>query len=64
MYYRFLTPRETYLLMGFSDEDFNRVNDTKLIKKEIAYRQAGNSIVVNVLVSLFYYIYKIEKESH
>ncbi|MCL8216591.1 hypothetical protein LD118_00173 [Mesoplasma lactucae ATCC 49193] len=50
--------------MGFSDEDFNRVNDTKLIKKEIAYRQAGNSIVVNVLVSLFYYIYKIEKESH
>lgn len=44
---RRLTPREYWRLMGFSDEDFNKVDgvlsDTQL------YKQAGNSIVVNVL---------------
>lgn len=48
---RRLTPKECWRLMGFSDEDFEkakRVNsDTQL------YRQAGNSIVVNVLVEIF-----------
>lgn len=48
---RKLTPKECWRLMGFSDEDFEkakRVNsDTQL------YRQAGNSIVVNVLVEIF-----------
>ena len=45
------TPLECWRLMGFDDEDFykaNKVNsDTQL------YKQAGNSIVVNVLVYLF-----------
>ncbi len=50
--YRFLTPRETFLLMGFSEEDFEKVS-RYITRKEILYRQAGNSIVVNVLVSLF-----------
>jgi DNA (cytosine-5)-methyltransferase 1 len=54
--YRFLTPRETYLLMGFSDQDFDRVIKSGLMKQDILYRQAGNSIVVNVLVSIFYYL--------
>lgn len=44
---RKLTPRESWRLMGFSDSDFNKVqavnSDTQL------YKQAGNSIVVNVL---------------
>lgn len=44
---RKLTPREYWRLMGFDDEDFNKAkevsSDTQL------YKQAGNSIVVNVL---------------
>ena len=44
---RKLTPRESWRLMGFSDEDFDKAqavnSDTQL------YKQAGNSIVVNVL---------------
>lgn len=48
---RKLTPRECYRLMGFDDEDFDRAkevnSDTQL------YKQAGNSIVVNVLEAIF-----------
>lgn len=48
---RKLTPLETWRLMGFTDEDFykaKKVNpDGKL------YKQAGNSIVVNVLEAVF-----------
>lgn len=48
---RKLTPKECFRLMGFSDDDFEKVNgkvsDTQL------YKQAGNSIVVNVLMALF-----------
>ena len=48
---RKLTPKECWRLMGFDDEDFEKssqVNsDTQL------YKQAGNSIVVNVLMAIF-----------
>lgn len=48
---RKLTPKECFRLMGFSDDDFEKLNgkvsDTQL------YKQAGNSIVVNVLMALF-----------
>jgi DNA (cytosine-5)-methyltransferase 1 len=48
---RKLTPRECWRLMGFSDEDFEKAqqvnSDTQL------YKQAGNSIVVNVLMAIF-----------
>ena len=47
---RKLTPRECWRLMGFDDEDFNKAravnSDTQL------YKQAGNSIVVNVLEAI------------
>lgn len=49
-YIRKLTPKECWRLMGFSDEDFDKVkgiSDTQL------YKQAGNSIVVNVVKALF-----------
>ena len=48
---RKLTPRECWRLMGFSDRDFDeaqRVNSNTQL-----YKQAGNSIVVNVLEALF-----------
>lgn len=47
---RRLTPKECWRLMGFSDEDFEKAravnSDTQL------YKQAGNSIVVDVLVAI------------
>lgn len=48
---RKLTPKECFRLMGFDDEDFEKAeavnSNTQL------YKQAGNSIVVNVLEALF-----------
>lgn len=57
---RKLTPLECWRLMGFDDEDFykaRKVNsDTQL------YKQAGNSIVVNVLEAIFKEM--LPKENH
>lgn len=50
--YRLLTPRETFLLMGFSEKDFDNVKEENITKERL-YRQAGNSIVVNVLEAIF-----------
>ena len=47
---RKLTPLECWRLMGFTDEDFYKV---KGISNSQLYKQAGNSIVVNVLVEIF-----------
>lgn len=48
---RKLTPLECWRLMDFSDEDFHKAeavnSNTQL------YKQAGNSIVKNCLVSIF-----------
>ena len=50
---RFFTGLETFKLMGFSEEDYNKAfKENPSI--DIMYKQAGNSICVNVL----YYIYK------
>ena len=55
--YRLLTERECTRLMGFSDQDFEKLHATHPgIKGKLngaLYKQAGNSIVVNVLESLF-----------
>lgn len=48
---RKLTPRETRRLMGFSDEDFDKAQ--KVNSDSQLYKQAGNSIVVNVLEAIF-----------
>ena len=48
---RKLTPKECWRLMGFDDEDFeiaSQVNSSSQLIK-----QAGNSIVVNVLEEIF-----------
>lgn len=50
---RKLTPRECWRLMAFPDECFDRASDAKISNTQL-YKQAGNSIVVDVL----YYIYK------
>jgi DNA (cytosine-5)-methyltransferase 1 len=44
---RKLTPRETWRLMGFDDSDFDKAS--AIHSNSTLYKQAGNSIVVNVL---------------
>lgn len=67
--YRYLTPRECFLLMGFDEQDYQRIidNNFKARKGEMfftrdkLYKMAGNSIVVNVLEEIFKQIIYIEK---
>ena len=47
---RKLTPLEVWRLMGFDDEDFEKAS--KVNSNTQLYRQAGNSIVVNVLEAI------------
>ena len=49
---RKLTPKECYRLMGFSDEDFEKSESVPTSNTQL-YKQAGNSIVVNVLEAIF-----------
>ena len=48
---RKLTPKECWRLMGFDDEDFHKAE--KVCSNSQLYKQAGNSIVVNVLMAIF-----------
>lgn len=48
---RKLTPREVWRLMGFDDEDFEKAAEVN--SNTQLYKQAGNSIVVNVLMAIF-----------
>jgi DNA (cytosine-5)-methyltransferase 1 len=57
---RFITPREAYKIMGFTDKDFeNTKNDIYKFSKEKYYSQAGNSIVVNVLEAIFKFVMEV-----
>ncbi len=47
---RKLTPKESWRLMGFDDEDFEKA--AKVNSNTQLYKQAGNSIVVNVLEAI------------
>lgn len=48
---RKLTPKECYRLMGFDDESFERAEQVN--SNTQLYKQAGNSIVVDVLMAIF-----------
>lgn len=59
-HFRYLTPRECFLLMGFDEEDYNNIvrnnfeyRKRKFFNIEKLNRMAGNSIVVNVLEEIF-----------
>lgn len=49
---RKLTPKECWRLMGFSDEDFAKAE--AVCSNTQLYKQAGNSIVTNVLMAVFW----------
>ena len=59
--FRYITPREAFLLMGFQEEDYDSLIKNNFLTN-IRYnfftndkltKMAGNSIVVNVLVEIF-----------
>ena len=49
---RKLTPKECWRLMGFADEDVDSAISAGMSNAQL-YKQAGNSIVVNVLEAIF-----------
>lgn len=53
---RKLTPKECWRLMGFDDEDFSKAEQVN--SNTQLYKQAGNSIVVNVLEGILYNLLK------
>lgn len=67
--YRYLTPRECFILMGFEENDYeNLMNNNVHIKsngmlftRDKIIRLAGNSIAVNVLQAIFKQIMYIRK---
>lgn len=54
---RKLTPKECFRLMGFSDENFEAAHNVGISNSQL-YKQAGNSIVVDVLYYIFVELYK------
>lgn len=58
---RNLTEKETFRLMGFSDEDYYKAEEANPRRLKhingVIYKQAGNSIVVNVLMAIFKELY-------
>ena len=56
---RKLTPKECWRLMGFDDEDFEKAKAIPTSNTQL-YKQAGNSIVVNVLEKIFKNLFQEE----
>lgn len=54
---RKLTPKECFRLMGFSDRDFEAAKNAGISNSQL-YKQAGNSIVVDVLYYIYVELYK------
>lgn len=57
---RRLTPKECFRLMGFDDEDFDKAKSVPTSDTQL-YKQAGNSIVVNVLEKILQNLFIGEK---
>lgn len=59
--YRLLTEKECFRLMGFSDKDYKLAESVNKGKERFKngklYKQAGNSIVVDVLMAIFQELY-------
>lgn len=53
---RRLTPKETWRLMDFTDEQFDKAKESGISDTQL-YRQSGNSIVVGVLEQIMNNLY-------
>lgn len=68
--FRYLTPRECFLLMGFTEEDYDIIMDnnfyskknTRFFNENKLIKMAGNSIVVNVLEEIFKLLNNINRD--
>ena len=66
--FRYLTPRECLLFMGFTDKDYEKIQKNNpeqrvkscLFPRDKIIRMAGNSIPVKMLEGFFYQLYIIE----
>ncbi|MDK6941257.1 DNA (cytosine-5-)-methyltransferase [Aerococcus sp. UMB8487] len=62
--YRYLTERECLRLMGFDDSDIDKLEGVHPRRKNCTssklYKQAGNSIVVYILMAIIKEIYRME----
>ena len=58
--YRYLNTLECWRLMGFSDKDYNEVKKLKHSENQM-YKQAGNSICVNVLEGIFKKLFEVQE---
>lgn len=62
--YRYLTERECWRLMGFSDDDYDKAKEEHPRRKSFMnttlYHQAGNSIVVQVIEAIFEQLFEQE----
>jgi DNA (cytosine-5)-methyltransferase 1 len=65
--YRYLTERECWRLMGFTDDDFEEVlkeyPSRSKQRNATLYKLAGNSIVVNVLEAIFKVLLKFDENT-
>lgn len=67
--WRYLTPRECFMLMGFDENDYEKaisrnpeyIKGKRLLTNEKMIKMAGNSICVDVLVALFKQIIEINE---
>ena len=59
---RKLTPKECWRLMGFEDKDFEKAS--KVNSNAQLYKQAGNSIVVNVLEAILTNLLLSQEENY
>ena len=67
-HFRYLTPRECFLFMGFTDLDFENVikhnpevhKNSRLFPRDKLIRMAGNSIPVKMLEGIFLQIKQID----
>jgi len=67
--YRFITPRESLMLMGFKEKQFDKLNSLNFpsrgnklfLTRDKYYKITGNSIVVNVLKAIFDQINDIDE---
>lgn len=67
--FRYLTPRECFLFMGFDEADYQRLvnnnfesrKNSDFLSRDKLTKLAGNSIVVKILESIFLQIIEIKK---
>ena len=60
---RKLTPLECWRLMGFDDADFKKAKEAGISDTQL-YKQAGNSIVVNVLEEILRKLYRKDEDAN